>query len=87
MKRLSKWVVEIARTIFLVTASGLVLVVLMATAVIKALPRLSLAQQPLDTPLTDKQAAAVLAERDEAEFARENAQKHMLHATNFTPWL
>ena len=67
--------------------SGVVLAVLIAAFFIRSNSRGPLAQAALDLPSTDEQAAASLAARAEAAYARENAQKHMLYAINYTPWL
>ena len=44
-------------------------------------------QVALDLGSTDEQAAVLLAARAEAAYARKNAEKHMLYALNYTPWL
>ena len=73
--------------IILAAISGVVLVVLIVTFCIKSNPRRALAQAAPDLRSTDEQAAALLAARAEAAYARQNAEKHMLYATNYAPWL
>ncbi len=53
----------------------------------KSISRFPLARNHLNLPLTEKQAAALLAEKAEAADARKKAARHMLDATNFSPWL
>jgi len=67
--------------------NGVVLVLLIAAFLIRSNSRGPLAQAALDSPSTDEQAAASLAARAEAAYARENAKRHMLYAINYTPWL
>ena len=73
--------------VILAAISGVVLVVLIVAFFIKSNSRSPLAEATLDLPSTDEQAAASLAARAEAAYARENAEKHMLYATNYAPWL
>ena len=73
--------------VILAAISGVTLVVLIAAFFIRTNSRGPLAQTALDLPSTDEQAAASLAVRAEAAYARENAKKHMLYAINYTPWL
>ena len=73
--------------VILAAISGMVLVVLIVAFFIKSNSRNPLAQAALDLTSTDEQAAALLAARAQAAYAREKAQKHMLYATNYTPWL
>ncbi len=63
------------------------LAVLIVVWIVKSVREVATDQKAVDLPLTDSQAAALLTERAEAAYAREKAQKHMLYATNFTPWL
>ena len=67
--------------------SGVVLVALIVAFFIKSNPRSPLAQAALDLRSTDEQAAALLAARAAAAYAREKAEKHMVYALNYTPWL
>ena len=73
--------------IILVAIGGAVLVVLIVAFGIKSYPSNSLVQEAPALRSTDEQAAALLAAKAEAAFARENAQKHMLYALNYAPWL
>ena len=73
--------------VILAAISAVVLVVLIVAFFIKSNPRSPLARTALDLRSTDEQAAALLAARAEAAYARENAEKHMLYALNYTPWL
>ena len=71
----------------LAAISGVALVVLIVAFFIKSNSRSPLAQATPDLPSSDEQADALLAARAEAAYARENAEKHMLYATNYAPWL
>ena len=73
--------------IILAAISGVVLVVLIGAFGVKSYPKSPLAQAAPDLHSTDEQAAALLAAKAEAAFARENAEKHMLYAINYAPWL
>ena len=71
----------------LAAIGGVVFVALILAFFIKSNSRNPLAQAAPGLTLTDEQAAASLAARAEAAYARENAMKHMLYAINYTPWL
>ena len=73
--------------VILAASSGVTLVVLIVAFFIKFNPRSPLAQAALDLRSTDEQAAALLAASAEAAYASEVAEKHMLYALNYTPWL
>ncbi len=75
------------RWVYLAATVGVMLVVSMAALIFKSISRFSLARNHLNLPLTEKQAAALLAEKAEAADARKKAARHMLDATNFSPWL
>ena len=63
------------------------LVVSMAALIFNTISRSPLARNHLILPLTEKQAAALLAEKAEDADARKMAAMHMLAATNFSAWL
>ena len=73
--------------VYLAATVGLMLVVSMAALIFNTISRFPLARNHLILPLTEKQAAALLAEKAEDADARKMAAMHMLAATNFSAWL
>ena len=87
MRQRSKRVTEMGRIVFLAATSVALLPVLIVLWIVKSVHDVATGQKAVELPLTDSRAAALLTERAEAAYVREKAQKHMLSATNFAPWL
>lgn len=87
MRQQKRPAAEMSRWVYLAVTVGLMLVVSMAALIFKSISRFPLARNHLILPLTEKQAATLLAEKAEAADARKKAAMHMLDATNFSAWL
>lgn len=87
MRQPIKPVAEIGRFVYLSVICGVLLVASLAVGVFTFILKVSLGQKALRLHLSEKQAAALLAEREEAVDSRKKAARHMLDATNFSPWL
>ena len=82
-----KTVAEFGRLVYMVAAVSMLLAVSLAAWIFRSVSSPSLALNHPNRHLSEKQAAAILAEREEAADARKKAARHMLDATNFSPWL
>ena len=87
MRQQTNPVVEKGRWVYLAAIGSVAVFVSMGALFFRSIPRVSLARNHLKLHLTDKQAAALLAEREEAADARKKAARYTLAATNFSPWL